>query len=90
MISPPIGSSAPPGIVMMEPRNDPEPDPDSALYGTDFAFCRCFGLSLGFPEASAGDLDEDLRRRVDSDDVGFSSEADGRPVGGLCGFIAVD
>lgn len=90
VISPPIGSNAPPGIVMSEPRDDPEPVPGPALYGIVFIFCRCFGLSLGFPEASAGDLDEDLRRRVGLEDAGFLSETDERPVGGVLEFIVVD
>lgn len=90
MISTPIGSSAPPGIVMSEPRDDPDADPEPALYGIVFAFCRCFALSLDFPEASAGDFDEDLRRRAGSEDVDFSSDADESPVAGVVGFIAVD
>ena len=90
MISPPIESSAPAGIVIREPRDEPEPDPEPALSGIGFDFCRCFALSLGFPEASAGDLDEDLRRRVDLEDVGFSSEADKGTVGGVLDCLAVD
>lgn len=90
MISPPIGSRAPPGIVMSEPRDDPEPEPVPALYGIVFVFCRCFELSLGFPEASAGDLDEDLRRRVGLEDAGVFSETDEGPMGGVLVFIAVD
>lgn len=90
MISPPIGSSVAAGIVMSEPRDDAEPDPAPALYGIVFVFCRCFGLSLGFPEASAGDLEVDLRRRVDLCDVALSSETDERPGGGVVDLIAVD
>lgn len=90
VISPPIGSSAPPGIVMSEPRDDPEPEPVPALYGIVLVFCRCFELSPGFPEASAGDLDEDLRRRVGLEDACFLSETVEEPVGGVFVFIAVD
>lgn len=75
---------------MSEPRDDPEPDPEPALYGIVFVFCRCLGLSIGFPEASAGDLDGDLRRRVGLEDVGFSSVGDENLVGGEFGFIVVD
>ena len=63
MISPPIGSRVPADVVMSDPREGPDADPGPALYGIVFDFCRCFGLSLGFSEASAGDLVEDLRRR---------------------------
>ena len=90
MISPPIGSSAPAGIVMTEPRDGPETDAESALYGIAFAFCRCFGLPLDFPEASVGDLDGDPRRRDALEDVKFSSEGDGRPMGREVEVIAVD
>ena len=90
MISLPIGSSCPLGIVMSEPRDDPDPDPEAALYGIVFVFCRCFGLSLGFSEASDGDLDEDSRRRDCSNDVGISSDGDDSPVGRAFEFIAVD
>lgn len=90
MISPPIGSNAAPGIVMSEPRDDPEADPEPVPYDIVFAFCRCFAPALGFPEVSAGDLDEDRRRGVALEDVCFSSEADESPVGGVLDFIAVD
>ena len=90
MISPPIASSAAPGIVMSEPRDDPEAEPEPALSGIDLVFCRCFGLSLDFPEASAGDWDEDRRRRGGLTDAVFSSEADESLVGGVFGFVAVD
>lgn len=75
---------------MSEPRDDPETEPEPTLYGIVFVFCRGFGLPLGFPEASAEDLDEDLRRRVVLEYAGFSSETDERPVGGVLEFIAVD
>ena len=90
MISSPIGSSAPLGIVMSEPGDGPEAEAEPVLYGIVFDFCRCFALSLDFPEASAGDLDEDLRRRVGLGGLGFSSEADDSPVGGVFDRIAVD
>ena len=90
VISPPIGSSAPAGIVMTEPRDEPETDPESVLYGIVFAFCRCFGLPLVFPEASVGDLDGDPRRRDALEDVRFSSEGDERPMGREVEVIAVD
>lgn len=90
MISPPIGSSVPAGIVMSEPRDDPGPEPEAALKGIVFDFCRWFGLSLDFHRASAADWDEGLRRRVGLEDVGFSSEADECPVEGLFDFTVVD
>lgn len=86
MISPPIGSSTPADIVMSEPGDDPKP----ALHGIVFVFCRCFGLSLVFLEASAGDLDEDLRRRAGLEDVGVWLDADETPVGRVFDFIVVD
>ena len=89
MISPPIGSGAPPGIVMSEPRDGPEADSEPVPYGIVFVFCRCFVLALGFPEVSARDLDEDRRRCVALEDICFS-EAVESPVGGVLGFIAVD
>ncbi len=90
MISLPIGSSCPLGIVMSEPRDDPEPDPEPTLSDIVFGFCRCFGLSLDFPEASEGDLDEDSRRLVGLDDVDFWSGGDESPMGGVIVFVAVD
>lgn len=75
---------------MSEPRDDPEADPEPVLYGIVFVLCRCFGLSLEIPEASTGDLDEDLRRRVGLEGVAFSSGADESPMGGFFDPIAAD
>ena len=76
-----------PGIAIDEPRDD-SPRP---LVGI-VLFCRCRVDSFGSPEAGAlpGDMDDCFRRRVVSESVDFSSDADEGPEGERCSCFWVD